>query len=73
MPDNIADYEDLDETQRDAVDKRIFRQVLSDDPAEVEKERAEVEDLLRMAESLRKGAFTCWGRPPGGTVHRNDR
>jgi len=53
VPDNIADYEDLDETQRDAVDKRIFRQVLSDDPAEVEKERAEVEDLLRMAESLR--------------------
>ncbi|MGH2592887.1 MAG: helicase-related protein [Anaerolineae bacterium] len=53
MPDNIAEYEDLDETQRDAVDQRIFRQVLSDDPAEVEKERDEVARLLKMAESLR--------------------
>lgn len=53
VPDNIAEYEDLDETQREAVDKRIFRQVLSDDPAEVEKERDEVADLLRTAQSLR--------------------
>lgn len=53
VPDNIAQYEDLDETQREAVDKRIFRQVLSDDPAEVEKERDEVADLLVMAQALR--------------------
>lgn len=52
-PDNIAEYEDLDESQREAVDRRIFRQVLSTDPAEVEKEREEVADLLSMAESLR--------------------
>ncbi|MBI5290438.1 MAG: DUF3883 domain-containing protein [Chloroflexi bacterium] len=53
VPDDIAEYEDLDETEREAVDKRIFRQVLSEDPAEVEKERQEVERLLRMAEALK--------------------
>ena len=53
VPEDIAEYEELDETQRDAIDQRIFRQVLSDDPAEVEKERDEVAALLKMAESLR--------------------
>lgn len=53
VPRTIGDYEELDEGQRDAVDKRIFRQVLSDDPAEIEKERDQVATLLRMAESLR--------------------
>lgn len=53
LPDDIAEYEELDENQREAVDRRIFRQVLSDDPAEVEKERDEVAELLEMAEALR--------------------
>ena len=56
IPENIAEYEDLDETQRDDVDKRIFRQVLSDDPETVEDERQEVEDLHRMASGLRHHA-----------------
>jgi len=53
LPENIAEYEDLDETQREAVDKRIFRQVLSDDPAAVAKEREEVAALLDTAKSLK--------------------
>ena len=53
VPEDISEYEDLDEIQRETVDKRIFRQVLSADPDEVEREREEVEDLLRMAEPLR--------------------
>lgn len=53
IPENLAEYEDLDEAQREDVDKRIFRQVLSDDPSEVEKERSEVANLLKLAESLR--------------------
>ena len=53
LPDDIGQYEELDETQRDEVDKRIFRQVLSDDPEEVEHERDEVSVLLKMAEALR--------------------
>lgn len=53
IPSDLNEYEDLDETERESVDKRIFRQVLSEDPAEVEKERQEVERLLRIAESLK--------------------
>ena len=53
LPTHISAYEDLDETQRDDVDKRIFRQVLSDDPDEVARERDEVAELVRMAESLK--------------------
>ncbi len=53
LPDDIGQYEELDETQRDEVDKRIFRQVLSDDPEEVKHERDEVSGLLKMAEALR--------------------
>jgi superfamily II DNA or RNA helicase len=53
VPENIAEYEDMDETEREDVDRRIFRQVLSDNPEEVEKEREEVAALLQMAEGLR--------------------
>jgi SNF2 family DNA or RNA helicase len=53
VPVDIGEYEELDETQREAVDNRIFRQVLTDNPEEVEKEREEVGDLLQMAEELR--------------------
>ena len=44
--------EELDENERDNVDKRIFRQVLSSDPEEVERERDEVGELLTMAEGF---------------------
>jgi superfamily II DNA or RNA helicase len=53
IPDNIEDYEALDESQRDVVDKRIFRQVLSDKPEDVEKEIREVQALLKMALDLK--------------------
>jgi len=53
IPSNIAEYDELDGQQRDEIDKRIFRQVLSDDPNEVEKERDELKELLELAESLR--------------------
>ena len=54
IPGSYPAYEDLDEAQREAVERKIFRQVLSDKPEEVEAERAEVADLLRMAEGLGK-------------------
>ncbi len=54
IPKDYNDYEDLDEGQRDAVEKKVFGQVLSDNPEEVEKERTEVGELLRMAEALHK-------------------
>ncbi len=54
IPGNYPDYEDLDEAQRDAVERKVFRQVLSDNPEEVEKERGEVGELLRMADALNK-------------------
>jgi superfamily II DNA or RNA helicase len=53
IPENISEYEDLDEIQREEVDKRIFRQVLSDNPAEVEREREQVADLLAKARALK--------------------
>ena len=53
VPDNIESYEELDETERDAVDKRIFRQVLSDKPEDVEKEIREVQALVQMAVALK--------------------
>ncbi|MGI6209672.1 MAG: helicase-related protein [Anaerolineae bacterium] len=52
IPDNVAEYEELDENQRDAIDKRIFRQVLTADPAAVEQEREEVAELLATARAL---------------------
>ncbi|QJW97249.1 helicase-related protein [Frigoriglobus tundricola] len=54
VPGSYTEYEDLDERQRDAVERKVFRQVLSDDPEQVEKERGEVAELLRMAEALNK-------------------
>ena len=51
-PDNIAEYEDLHEEDREKVDERIFRQVLSADPADVERERDEVRRLFEMATQL---------------------
>ncbi len=53
IPQNIEEYEDLDDADREQVDKRIFRQVLSDKPADVEKERDEVKRLFEMATALR--------------------
>jgi superfamily II DNA or RNA helicase len=53
IPDNIAEYEEMDEGQREAVDRRIFRQVLTDDPEEVEEERDQVAALLEQAQFLR--------------------
>ena len=52
-PRDIAEYEDLTEEERERIDQRIFRQVLTDDPAQVEAERDEVERLFRLAESLK--------------------
>lgn len=52
-PRDISEYEDLTEDERERIDQRIFRQVLTDDPAKVEEERDEVERLFRLAESLR--------------------
>jgi len=52
-PRDIAEYEDLTEEERDRIDQRIFRQVLTDDPAKVEEERREVERLFRLADSLK--------------------
>jgi superfamily II DNA or RNA helicase len=53
-PRDIAEYEDLNEEERERVDRRIFRQVLTDDPAKVELERDEVEDLSRLADTLKR-------------------
>ena len=52
-PRNIAEYEDLTEEERERTDQRIFRQVLTDDPAKVEEERDEVERLFRLADRLK--------------------
>jgi len=53
VPQSIEEYENLDESERDTVDKRIFRQVLSDKPEDVEKEIREVTVLLQMAQALK--------------------
>ncbi|GIV84230.1 MAG: hypothetical protein KatS3mg052_1237 [Candidatus Roseilinea sp.] len=52
-PRDITEYEDLTEEERERIDQRIFRQVLTDDPDKVEEERDEVERLFRLAESLK--------------------
>ncbi|MGH9427310.1 MAG: helicase-related protein, partial [Terriglobia bacterium] len=52
-PRDISEYEDLPEDERERIDRRIFRQVLTDDPEKVEEERDEVERLHKLAESLR--------------------
>ncbi|RLB03097.1 MAG: helicase, partial [Deltaproteobacteria bacterium] len=43
----------MTEDEREQIDQRIFRQVLTDDPAKVEEERNEVERLFHLAESLK--------------------
>lgn len=53
VPQSYEEYEGLDENEREAIDKRIFRQVLSDKPEDVQKEIREVEELLAMATALK--------------------
>ncbi|HIE29752.1 TPA: DUF3883 domain-containing protein [Candidatus Poribacteria bacterium] len=53
IPQDIFEYEDIDEVQRDEVDRRIFRQVLTDNPRDVKREIGEVAELHQMAQSLR--------------------
>ena len=52
-PRNITEYEGLTEEERERIDQRIFRQVLTDDPAKVEEERDEVERLFQLAGSMK--------------------
>jgi superfamily II DNA or RNA helicase len=52
-PRDISEYEDLTEDERERIDRRIFRQVLTDDPEKVEEERDEVQHLQRLANSLK--------------------
>ena len=52
-PRDIFEYEELTEEERDRIDKKIFRQVLTDDPDLVEEELEEVESLFGMADSLK--------------------
>jgi SNF2 family DNA or RNA helicase len=52
-PRDIAEYEDLEEEDREQIDRRLFRQVLTTDPEQVQEERDEVERLYRMADGLK--------------------
>ncbi|MEJ5340502.1 MAG: helicase-related protein [Thermogutta sp.] len=52
-PRDITEYEDLTEEERERIDQRIFRQVLTDNPDKIEEERNEVERLLRLAQGLK--------------------
>ncbi len=52
-PRDIGEYEELSEDERDDVDSRIFRQVLTSDPEEVGKERDEIDRLYHMALALK--------------------
>lgn len=52
-PRDIKEYEDLTEEERERIDRRVFRQVLTADPNKVEEERDEVDRLFRMADSLK--------------------
>ncbi|MFN0244259.1 MAG: helicase-related protein [Planctomycetota bacterium] len=52
-PQNVAEYDDLSDDEREQVDRKLFRVVLTTDPAAVEAEREEVEGLFRLADSLR--------------------
>ncbi len=53
IPTSYDDYEEQDDIQREDVDKKIFRYVLSDNPEEVAKEKSEVIALLEMARALK--------------------
>jgi SNF2 family DNA or RNA helicase len=52
-PKSVAEYDDLSDEEREQVDRKLFRVVLTTDPAAVEAEREEVEGLFRLADSLR--------------------
>lgn len=52
-PRDLSEYEDLTEEERERIERRIFRQVLTDDPAEVEGERDQVKRLHALAEGLK--------------------
>lgn len=52
-PRDLSEYEDLTEEERERIDRRIFRQVLTDDPAKVEEERDEVKRLHALADGLK--------------------
>ena len=52
-PRDIAEYEGLTEEDREKIDERIFRQVLTADPQKIIEERDEVDRLHRLAEGLR--------------------
>ncbi len=53
-PRDIGEYEELGEDERDEIDRRIFRQVLTADPDKVEEERDEIERLHRAALALKQ-------------------
>ena len=50
---DISEYEEMSDEERDNFDKRIFGQVLTSDPEKVEKERDEVQRLTEIAHSLK--------------------
>jgi len=52
-PPDITEYEELTEEERDRIDQRIFRQVLTDDPIKIKEERNEVEMLFQLADNLK--------------------
>ena len=49
---SAEEYEELDETQRDRIDDRILRQVLSKDPQRVAQEKEQVHRLVEIAHGL---------------------
>ncbi|MBC8462627.1 MAG: DEAD/DEAH box helicase family protein, partial [Deltaproteobacteria bacterium] len=52
-PFDIIEYEDSTEEEREKTDRRIFRQVLTDDPEKIEEERNEVARLFKLADNLK--------------------
>jgi len=52
-PLDITKYEEETEEERERIDQRIFRQVLTDDPKKVEEERDEVKGLFQLADGLK--------------------
>ena len=52
-PRDISEYEDLPEEEKEQIDRRIFRQVLTSDPDKIAEERDEVERLYLLAKSLK--------------------
>jgi len=52
-PSNLTEYEDLTEDERERIDKKIFRQVLTTNPHEVEDELKEIRNLFNLAKSLK--------------------